>query len=99
MINGIICVAGPFCFSSSVISPKVSVVPSVLAALSEAFPDMTFSRGYNGWKLEDTMFSKADAKEMETRMEKRAEAMKKRMDVQFFITTSISLGALFNSLR
>jgi hypothetical protein len=45
------------------------------------------------------MFSKADAKEMETRMEKRAEAMKKRMDVQFFITTSISLGALFNSLR
>ena len=50
-------------------------------------------------RLEDTMFSKADAKEMETRMEKRAEAMKKGMDVQFFITTSISLGALFNSLR
>jgi hypothetical protein len=37
-------------------------------------------------RLEDTMFSKADAKEMETRLE----AKKKRMDVQFFITTSIS---------
>ena len=56
------------------------------------------------------MFFKADAKEMEKRMEKRAEAMEKRMekraeamekkmDGKFFITTAISLGALFNSLR
>ena len=57
------------------------------------------------------MFSEADAKEMknrmekraeamvEKRMEKRAEAMEKKMDGKFFITTAISLGALFNSLR
>ena len=51
------------------------------------------------------MFSKADAKEMEKRMEKRAEAMEKRMekraeamekkmDGKFFITTAISLGTI-----
>ena len=32
-------------------------------------------------------------------MEKRADSMEKRMDGKFFITTSISLVALFNSLR
>ena len=109
MINGIICVAGPFCFSSSAFSPKVSIV----AASSDAPPNAPISEAetrvrtiprYDLFarvqRLEDTMFSKADVKEMEKRMEKRAVAMEKRMDViKFFITTSISLGALFNSLR
>ena len=119
MINGIICVAGPFCLSGIVISPKVSVVPSVLVASSDAPPNAPISEAetrvrtiprYDLFarvqRLEDTMFSKADAKEMEKRaeamekrMEKRAEAMEKKMDGKFFITTAISLGALFNSLR
>ena len=45
------------------------------------------------------MFSKDDAKEMEKRMALKAEAMEKRTDGKFFITTSISLVALYNSLR
>ncbi len=43
MINGIICVAGSLCFSGSVISPKVSVVHSVLVTLSDAPPNAPIS--------------------------------------------------------
>ena len=61
-------------------------------------------------RLEDTMFSKTDAKEMERRMDIKSAAMEKRMDIKsaamekrmdgkFLITTSISLVALLNSLR
>ena len=51
MINGIICVAGPFCFTGSVISPKVSVVPSVLVALAD---DLTMLLRRNNRNLHTT---------------------------------------------